>query len=442
MSVRPALEQLADLVRERSGIVLHGQRLDSLAAALGKIAPDLDAAGALRAAADPRSGKAFVAQLLEAVAVHETFFFRQREDLDAIDWHALLAGARARGSHEVRVWVAACSTGEEAYTLALLATEALGAGPPVALLATDLSAAALRRAQDGRYAARSVRYVEPALRERHFVRDGDRLAVGPALRRLVTFRRQNLVTEAVPSERFDLILCRNVLIYFDPPTVERVVRRLEGTLAEGGTLILGAADRLCRLPAADRGAVTSRRQAVEGAPAPAAEPAPPARSRWRTKRRDDAPTSPTPADPPSASIGSASSPADLAASMAAALAAADAGRLDEAVAATQRVLDADPLDADAHFVRGVAELGRGNAAAAAGSLRRALYVDPAFALAAFQLGRAYDALGDQAAARRSYLQALRTLEPGHERHERLVGDVDLGDVAAACGARLAVLGAA
>ena len=217
-------------MRERSGIVLHGQRLDSLAAAVAKVSPGMDAAAALRAAEHPRGGKAFVATLLEAVAVHETFFFRQREDLDGIDWEGLLASARARGSHEVRVWVAGCSTGEEAYTLALLATEALGASPPVALLATDLSPQRCVGRRRGATRRASVRYVDPALRERHFAQDGDRLVVGPELRRLVTFRRQNLVTEAVPSERFDLILCRNVLIYFDPPTVERVVRRLEGAL--------------------------------------------------------------------------------------------------------------------------------------------------------------------------------------------------------------------
>jgi chemotaxis protein methyltransferase CheR len=422
-----ALEKLADLVRERSGIVLHGQRLDSLAAALAKVAPGMDAAAALRAAGDARGGRAFVASLLEAVAVHETFFFRQREDLDAIDWAALLAGARARGSDKLRVWVAACSTGEEAYTLAMMASEALGVDPPVALLGTDLSTAALRRAEEGRYAARSVRYVAPELRERWFSREGAQLVVGPALRRLVTFRRHNLVTEAVPSERFDLILCRNVLIYFDSPTVERVVRRLESTLAEGGTLILGAADRLCRLPAASAARTSAPASPSSSAWRTRATAQPP--RRWRPRRGDEQAVADAPA-------------AGAVAAMTAALAAADAGRMDEAVAATQRVLDADPLDADAHFVRGVAELGRGEAAAAAGSLRRALYVDPSFALAAFQLGRAYDALDDAPAARRAYLQALRTLAPGHERHERLVGGVDLGDVAAACGARLAALGAA
>jgi chemotaxis protein methyltransferase CheR len=125
-----------------------------------------------------------------------------------------------------------------------------------------------------------------------------------------------------------------------------------------------------------------------------------------------------------------------------AVAAADAGRLDEAVAATREILAADPLNADAHFIRGVIELGRGNAAAAADSLRRALYVDQGFALAAFKLGRAHDALGDELAALRAYRQALETLAPGHERQERLATHIDLADVAAACSARVASLQAA
>lgn len=436
------LEQLADLVRDRSGIVLHGRhRIHSLSAGLAKLEPGLDAAAALRRAREPVGGKAFVAALLEAVAVHETFFFRQRDDLDAIAWPALLATAGASGAPAVRAWVAGCSTGEEAWTLAILASEALGEPVPVSLLATDLSAAALRRAEWGRYGPRSVRHVEAGLRERHLRADGAEWVVGEPLRRLVRFQQHNLVTDPPPGERFELILCRNVLIYFDPPTVERVVRSLERALAPGGTLVLGAADRLCRLPdpARRRAPRAARpvaswrarlgRQAHERAPDAA-----PRRS-WRAASRE-----PEGAPPPAAFAPAPEPPAgDGPTPLAAALAAADAGRMDEALAATERALAADPLDADAHYVRGVAQLGGGDGPAAAASLRRALYVDPNFALAAFQLGRAYDLLGDEPAARRAYEQALRTLSPDHERQQRLVAGVDLGDVASACGARLAAL---
>jgi chemotaxis methyl-accepting protein methylase len=413
-----ALRQLADLVLERSGIALHGKhRIDTLTAALEKVAPAMDPSAALRAARDPQQAEPFVTALLEAVAVHETFFFRQRRDLDAIDWRALLAAAHAAGSARVRVWVAGCSTGEEAYTLALLAAETFGGEPPLAIVATDLSAAAIARAEAGRYGRRSTRNVEPSLRERYFVQDDQVLVVGDALRRCVAFRRHNLVADPPLEERFELVVCRNVLIYFDPPTVERVLDMLEGARTPAGVLLLGAVDRLCR--------PSTRRSADRAVPAPRRARTTRARaseqaSRWRERPH---------------ARGSASAEDAIAA----ALLAADGGRVDEALAATQQILAEDPLNADAQFVRGVAALGQGDATAAADALRRALYLDPDFALAAFTLARAYDTLGDWPAARRAYLQTLRTLAPGHERQRRLVAEVDLADVAAACGARLAAL---
>jgi tetratricopeptide (TPR) repeat protein len=95
-----------------------------------------------------------------------------------------------------------------------------------------------------------------------------------------------------------------------------------------------------------------------------------------------------------------------------------------------------PLDADAHFIQGLVLLESGEPAAAAIALRRALCADARFALAAFTLGRAFDALGDRPAARRAYEQALRTLDPEDDRHERILQQIDPGDIATACRARL------
>ncbi len=100
------------------------------------------------------------------------------------------------------------------------------------------------------------------------------------------------------------------------------------------------------------------------------------------------------------------------------------------------MLSADPLDADAHFVQGLVTLESGEPAKAAAALRRALYVDPAFSLAAFVLGRACDETGDAVAARRAYQRVLRTLDPHDHRHEPILQQVDVGDIAAACRARL------
>ncbi len=122
--------------------------------------------------------------------------------------------------------------------------------------------------------------------------------------------------------------------------------------------------------------------------------------------------------------------------LAAALDAAGKGDRDGAMALVEALLGENALDADAHFVDGLVALEAGRPAEAAAALRRALFTDPRFGLAAFTLGRAYDVLGDAPAARRSYQLALRTLDPADDRHRQMLQQVDIGDIAAACRARL------
>jgi chemotaxis protein methyltransferase CheR len=372
------LGEVARLVYAQSGIVLRESQYPSLRDAIRRAAGTSDPAAFLRLAGDPLEGAAAVARLIEETTVQETYFLREREQLEAIDWHGLAAR-----SGVIRIWDTACATGEEAYTLALLATEAFGAEPPVRIVATDISAEALARARAGEYGARSVREVGPALRKRYFeVRSGGGFRVGERLRRLVTFSRHNLVRDPVPpagQEPFDLIVCRNVLIYFGPEIVARLMQALDGAVRPGGSVLLGAADVLC---------VTAPRLGRE----PVSRPA-------KARRRAPAARKPAPAPPPPVA----------------------------------------PLDAEEFFVRGVEEVESERLDTAIAAFRSALYVDPSFALAAFELGRAYEAAGDRVAARRSYSQALKAIDPDDERHEHLLGQVDLNDVAAACSARLATL---
>jgi chemotaxis protein methyltransferase CheR len=123
--------------------------------------------------------------------------------------------------------------------------------------------------------------------------------------------------------------------------------------------------------------------------------------------------------------------------LATALAAAGHGDREAALAQVTALLAADPMDADAHYIGGLLTLEAGEPQQAVAALRRALYADTRFALAAFALGRAYDALGDERAARRAFEQVLRTLDSEDDRHEAILAQVDLGDIAAACRARLA-----
>lgn len=398
MSEQAALERVADLVRRESGLELPANRQTALRAAIrrtGAAGPD-----EFLAAIDRTGSRDAVERLLDEVTVQETSFFRDVGQLAAIDWHGLYAGVVGAGAALVRVWSAGCATGEEAYTLALLASEAFAPGPPpVEILGTDISGAALRRALDGRYGPRRVRSLPPDLQERYLAPDGGALVVRPALRRLVRFAGHNLVRDAAPpagEAPFDLVVCRNVLIYFDPATAEHVAGSLAGALRAGGTLLLGAADQLGR---AHRAA------------------------------RDDA------TEPSHVGTSLRARPEDL---LAHAVAAADEGNTEEALARVGQLLAHDPLNAGGHFLRGLVELHR-DPRAAVDALRRALLIDPKFGLAAFQLGRAYAALGDGAAARAAYVQALDTLDADDTRYDKLLGQVDLADVATAIRARISSL---
>jgi chemotaxis protein methyltransferase CheR len=402
-----AAAEIADLVRRETGIVLPAAREAAIIAAVRRAAPGLDPAGFVRAASGPQGDRSLVNRLIDEVAIQETAFVRDRAQFDEIEWHRLLRGDRAAGSRHIRVWSAGCASGEEAYTLALLAAEAFAPGPPpVDVLGTDVSGAALAAATAGRYAERAVRGVEPALRERYLERqaDGSYLA-GHRLRALVRFRLHNLVRDPAPpsgESHFDLVVCRNVLIYFDAPTIARVIESLERSLRHGGMLLLGAADALHR---------------VAGPPAPERQPRrPPRRSRREPAVRQ----------PPTREQR-----------LAAALAAAGKGDSDGAMAQVGPLLGENALDADAHFIDGLVALEAGRPEHAAAALRRALFADSRFALAAFTLGRAYDVLGDTLAARRSYQLALRTLDPADDRHRQMLQQVDIGDIAAACRVRLA-----
>jgi chemotaxis protein methyltransferase CheR len=413
--MRHALAQIARLVHIESGILVKEPQYSALEGAVAR-AGGTDPSSFLRTASDPVAGSETIARLIDEVAVGETYFLRDRRQLNGIDWHRTLEQA---SGETIRVWSAACSTGEEAYSLALLAAEAFRpAPPPVRILATDISTSALKSARRGRYRPRAVREVEPELRTRYFDEDDAGFVVREPLRECVTFARHNLVRDPAPPHGeapFDLIVCRNVLIYFDSATVELILESLERALRPGGELVLGAADVLCRTtPELGRLAAAPNRVPI----------ARPKRQPHRPRR------SPTAVIEPERSTRTRLSDA---------LSAADAGRMHDGLVEAACAVAADPLQPDTHLVRGLIELDLGQTEEAIMSLRRALYLDPTLGLAAFELARAYEASGDREAAMRSYERALRTLDSLDPRHEQLLGHIDLAGVAAACEARLATL---
>jgi chemotaxis protein methyltransferase CheR len=410
------LEQVAALVHQESGIAIKPAQFPSLSAALSRTLPGAAPEQFLSMAASPAAGRPLIDRLIDEVAVKETFFFRHEPELAAVQWRGLWSGARAAHRDAVRVWSAACATGEEPYTLAMLAAEAFGsAEPPVSILGTDISRTALAQARRGEYRWRAVHETSHGRRKRWFTELADGVAVDPALRAHIHFRQHNLVRDAIPppgEEPFDLIVCRNVLIYFDRPTVRRLLAAIEAALHPQGTLVVGAVDRLAG-PLAD-------------APRPHRLRPPAPGPRMRRPARGAKPRA-RPADVPAAER------------VRGALDDVHAWNLEDVAKNTGALLEDDPLNVDAYFVRGVAQLAVGDAAGAVISLRRALYLRPDFGLAAFKLARAHEALNDPEAARRAYVRALHGLRPDDPRDSALLDQVDLADIAIACRTRLAEL---
>jgi chemotaxis protein methyltransferase CheR len=204
--------------------------------------------------ADP-TGSEFTT-LIDTVSTNLTSFFRESRHFDYLAAKflpPLLDGRRRDGQRRLRAWSAGCSSGEEPYTLAMVVLESLPdpANWDVKILATDISTKVLKLAETGRYGDERVRSVPPGLRPKYFAQDRKPSAGSPPTyrvvehaRRLVCFRHLNLMAPWPFTGPFDFIFCRNVMIYFDKPTQEKLVGRYHDCLAKGGLLFTGHSESL------------------------------------------------------------------------------------------------------------------------------------------------------------------------------------------------------
>jgi chemotaxis protein methyltransferase CheR len=252
------------LVYERAGIFLTPAKKALVTARLG---PRLRALGLgsygdyYQQVREDRSGEEEV-RMLDCICTNETHFFREPAHFEFLvrvcaRWREeAAAGRRAR---RVRVWSAACSTGEEPYSLAmvLLAQLPPSAGWEVEVVATDLSTRALERARAGLWPVEKAREIPPMLLKSFMLKgvraQEGRMQVSPLLRSAVRFERLNLNDERYAvAGPFDVIFCRNVLIYFDRESKERVLLRLFGHLSPQGYFFLGHSESLMGVPIAAR----------------------------------------------------------------------------------------------------------------------------------------------------------------------------------------------
>lgn len=241
-----AFGYVRDLVRRESAIVLAPgkeylveSRLLPLARLAG--ATSVDAyVSSLRARPDVATSRLVV----EALTTNETSWFRDVDPFVTLRTMVLPEFARVRTQRKLRIWCAACSNGQEPYSVAMTLLDAPAvAGWSTEIVATDLSVEVLTRARAGRYTQLEVNRGLPATSlVRHFVREGAEWRISAQLAAMVAFRELNLMRPFPPMGRFDVVFLRNVLIYFDIETKRDILRRVRQVLAPDGYLFLGAAE--------------------------------------------------------------------------------------------------------------------------------------------------------------------------------------------------------
>lgn len=249
-------ERFRRIVHDTARIALNDGKKELLRARLGKILRSRGIASFgeyLSIVESDRTGEELT-RLLDEIATNHTYFFREPDHFRIVEETVrsrMDTAGRAGGERKIRAWSAGCSSGEEPYSLAITLLEASGggAGWDIRLLATDLSTKVLAMAREGIYPSDRVKTVPPRILERHFrietVGGGEiRYRVSPAVRRLVTFGRLNLLEPYPFQGPFDFIFCRNVMIYFDRETQERLVDGFHRYLPEGGHLFIGHSESL------------------------------------------------------------------------------------------------------------------------------------------------------------------------------------------------------
>lgn len=414
----PLWARVSEVVAARMGLHFPAERITDLQRGLAGASREFgfnDLAHCAEWLVSTSLNRAQLQVLATHLTIGETYFFRERKTLDVLTRYVLppLIAARRGGQQRLRLWSAACCTGEEAYSLAILLHQVLPdlADWHVTILATDINAAFLNKAVVGSYGEWSFRDAPARFKEQYFTRTGDRrYTIRPEIQRLVTFEHLNLVDDAYPSlatatNAMDIIFCRNVLMYFSPSQASKVIGQLHHALVEGGWLGVSPSESSTALfpqfvtrnfPGVilfQKADTAARTRAV---PPPAA---------WTPEPRSTVPPEPTPpAEVPTLtraadlyqqgryeevtdlllpSLGGHTPLPEVCSLLARTL--ANLGRLADALGWCDRWIATDKVNAAGHYLRGVILLEQGGHDAARLSLQRALYLDPTLVVAHFSL---------------------------------------------------------
>lgn len=383
-------------------------------------------------------------RLAGELTVGETYFFRDHACFDALEHHVLpdlIATRRAKGLFRLRLWSAGCATGEEPYSLAILLDRLLPdrLAWTLTILATDINPKALDAARRGVYREWAFRETPSWIRNRYFrPREAQTFELEPAIRQLVTFAPINLVRGCYPTimtntTAMDLILCRNVLMYFSRETQQATVSRLQQAIVDGGWLAVSPTEASAELfrPLTCinlRGAVLFRKGSSGTMPTQA----PVHLSSFHPYQPEESfpePTSPAPPEDIHGDTAFISTPEtanrpepspDRESILQHARSLADQGQLEKAHDLCQAVLANNRLDAEAHLLLAAISQERGEISGAFQALRQAIYLAPECAPAYFLLGSLLIRQGQQARGRRCMETVVELLNPS-PRDETLPG---------------------
>ena len=246
-------DYLRRMLKERSGLVLSAEKDYLLESRLLPLARrhGMTSLGELATRLRQPGSASLAIAVTEAMTTNETFFFRDRIPFDHLRETVIpaLVAARSR-ERRIRIWCTAAASGQEPYSIAMV-LKGLGAqlnGFRVDIVATDLSADVIDRAKAGIYSQFEVQRGLPIqLLVKYFSKSGDAWEIAPELRGMVQFRTLNLLNDFSPLGQFDVVFCRNVLIYFDQPTKVGVLERIARQMPRDGYLMLGAAETVVGL---------------------------------------------------------------------------------------------------------------------------------------------------------------------------------------------------
>lgn len=359
-------------------------------------------------------------QLIDRITIGETYFFRDAAQCNALQNTVLpeLIAKKRKSFRHLSLWSAGCATGEEPYTLAIMLRELI---PDIAdwtftILATDINLTGLEIARRGIYKARSFRMeTRPDVQDRWFKTRGQNYELDPAVRNMVEFAPLNLVSGDYPSfesrtMNLDLIICRNVTIYFEEQTTRRIIERFQPALNDGGWLVVGHAEPMAAVyegftPRNFPNAVLYQKHTER----PTAVVLP---SVQRSPLPEDLPAA---LAAPIASRRPNKTKIDALKEARAAAGREDWNALQQWLVSAEH---ANPMNPEVHYLRGLMLMHTQHLDGALQALRRAIYCDPSFALAHYAIGDLHEKNGNHPEARRCWLRSQQAVA-ARQPHEDL-----------------------